>query len=169
MLCQHYCNYRIVSKTRIDRDRLRQSVASHGGRCSIPRGFMENTVALKYVFLHMLQFSPLNTIPPITRVLKSLHNDKIPPNLLRLTATWNKPKFQHPMAHYPVCLFYIPTSHQTHIMSTGIMERVKEGCAWPKLSLDKTQICFSTDCQVWICMQLLSLLQLLLFHFVLDA
>jgi len=78
---------------------------------------MENTVALEYVFLYMLQFSPLSTIPPITYVLKSLHNDKIPPNLLRLTATSNKPKFQKPMAHYPVYLFYIPTLHQAHIMS----------------------------------------------------
>lgn len=26
---------------------------------------MENTVALGYVFLRMLQFSPLNTIPPL--------------------------------------------------------------------------------------------------------
>jgi len=69
---------------------------------------MENTVALGYVFLHMLQFSPLNTILPIIHVLKSLHNDKIPQNLLTLTATSNKPKFRQPMAHYPVCLSIYP-------------------------------------------------------------
>jgi hypothetical protein len=164
-LCQNYFNYRIIFKQQIYHARVKHlvaslcmfeaSVQSSAGSCDTYGKqacngicFFRNTLGFSSQY-HSNNDRRLEKLSQWQNLIKCSQAD----NHIR----WNK----HINTSATNALFTYP--HRMRLILgykpiTGDCGQNQTRCAWPRFSLNKSYICFSTDCHVWLSMMPLTLL-----------